>query len=55
MIKFVRFGFIFRFPWESARTGLDVSPDLGCKQYELHINGDIAFAGMIFTRDRISI
>lgn len=35
-----------RFPWESAHTGIDVTPDC-CptgRLYELHITGDIAFA-----------
>ena len=36
----------FRFPWESARTGVDVTPDC-CPEvrlYQMHITGDIAFA-----------
>ncbi|CAF1270300.1 unnamed protein product [Adineta steineri] len=36
----------WRFPWESARTGIDVTPNC-CptgRLYELHITGDIAFA-----------
>jgi protein-glucosylgalactosylhydroxylysine glucosidase len=36
----------FRFPWESARTGIDVTPDC-CPEvrlYQMHITGDIAFA-----------
>jgi protein-glucosylgalactosylhydroxylysine glucosidase len=35
-----------RFPWESARTGVDVTPDC-CPEvrlYQMHITGDIAFA-----------
>ena len=35
-----------RFPWESARSGLDVTPDC-CPEvrlYQMHITGDIAFA-----------
>ena len=35
-----------RFPWESAHTGVDVTPDC-CptgRLYEMHITGDIAFA-----------
>jgi trehalose/maltose hydrolase-like predicted phosphorylase len=35
-----------RFPWESARTGIDVTPEC-CPEvrlYEIHITGDIAFA-----------
>jgi hypothetical protein len=39
--------FNLRFPWESAYTGLDVTPDCcpEVKLYQLHISGDIAFAG----------
>jgi trehalose/maltose hydrolase-like predicted phosphorylase len=35
-----------RFPWESARTGVDVTPDCcpSGRLYELHITGDISFA-----------
>ncbi|CAF4294894.1 unnamed protein product [Rotaria sp. Silwood2] len=36
----------WRFPWESARTGVDVTPDC-CptgRLYEIHITGDISFA-----------
>ncbi|CAF1126931.1 unnamed protein product [Adineta steineri] len=36
----------WRFPWESARTGVDVTPDC-CPEvrlYQMHITGDIAFA-----------
>ncbi|CAM4963855.1 unnamed protein product [Rotaria socialis] len=36
----------WRFPWESARTGVDVTPAC-CPEgrlYEIHITGDIAFA-----------
>ncbi|CAF1604892.1 unnamed protein product [Adineta ricciae] len=36
----------WRFPWESAHTGVDVTPDC-CptgRLYEMHITGDIAFA-----------
>lgn len=36
----------FRFPWESARTGVDVTPEC-CPEvrlYQMHITGDIAFA-----------
>ena len=36
----------FRFPWESARTGIDVTPEC-CPEvrlYQMHITGDIAFA-----------
>jgi trehalose/maltose hydrolase-like predicted phosphorylase len=35
-----------RYPWESARTGVDVTPDI-CpvvRLYQMHITGDIAFA-----------
>ena len=35
-----------RYPWESARTGVDVTPDC-CPEvrlYQMHITGDIAFA-----------
>ena len=35
-----------RFPWESARTGVDVTPEC-CPEvrlYQMHITGDIAFA-----------
>lgn len=35
-----------RFPWESARTGVDVTPDC-CPEvrlYQMHITGDVAFA-----------
>ncbi|CAF0972643.1 unnamed protein product [Rotaria sp. Silwood1] len=36
----------WRFPWESARTGVDVTPDgyLDIALYQHHITGDIAFA-----------
>ncbi|CAF1657300.1 unnamed protein product, partial [Didymodactylos carnosus] len=36
----------WRFPWESARTGVDVTPDC-CPEvrlYQMHITGDISFA-----------
>ncbi|CAF5169578.1 unnamed protein product, partial [Rotaria magnacalcarata] len=36
----------WRFPWESARTGIDVTPNC-CPEvrlYEMHVTGDIAFA-----------
>ena len=38
--------FEFRYPWESARTGIDVTPYCcpSGRLYELHITGDIAFA-----------
>ena len=35
-----------RYPWESARTGVDVTPDC-CPEvrlYQMHITGDVAFA-----------
>ena len=46
-----------RFSWESAYTGLDVTPDCcpEVKLYQLHITGDIAFAARQYvsaTRDR---
>ncbi|CAF2594072.1 unnamed protein product [Rotaria sp. Silwood2] len=36
----------WRFPWESARTGVDVTPDgyLDIALYQQHITGDISFA-----------
>ena len=36
-----------RFSWESAYTGLDVTPDCcpEVKLYQLHVTGDIGFAG----------
>ncbi|UJR10942.1 hypothetical protein I4U23_015127 [Adineta vaga] len=41
------FGYVgWRFPWESARTGVDVTPEC-CPEvrlYQMHITGDIAFA-----------
>ena len=46
----------WRFSWESAYTGLDVTPDCcpEVKLYQLHITGDIAFAARQYvsaTRD----
>ncbi|CAF1205270.1 unnamed protein product [Didymodactylos carnosus] len=46
----------WRFPWESARTGVDVTPEC-CPEvrlYQMHITGDIAFAARQYvsaTRD----
>ncbi|CAF3921149.1 unnamed protein product [Rotaria magnacalcarata] len=36
----------WRYPWESARTGVDVTPDgyLDIATYQQHITGDISFA-----------
>lgn len=37
----------WRFGWECAYTGVDVTPDC-CPEvrlYQMHLNGDIAFAG----------
>ena len=37
---------VSRYPWESARTGVDVTPDC-CPEvrlYQMHITGDVAFA-----------
>ncbi|CAF3539667.1 unnamed protein product [Rotaria sp. Silwood1] len=52
------FGYIgWRYPWESARTGIDVTPDC-CPEvrlYQMHITGDIAFAARQYiavTRDQ---
>jgi len=35
-----------RFPWESAATGVEVTPDCcpETRKYQLHITGDISFA-----------
>ena len=35
-----------RFPWESAYTGAEVTPDLcvACRENQQHITGDIAWA-----------
>ena len=37
---------IYRFPWESAYTGAEVTPDLcvACRENQQHITGDIAWA-----------
>ena len=45
-----------RFPWESARTGAEVTPDIcvPCRENQQHITADIAFAARTFvalTRD----
>ncbi|CAF1103336.1 unnamed protein product [Rotaria sordida] len=52
------FGYVgWRYPWESARTGIDVTPDC-CPEvrlYQMHITGDIAFAARQYiagTRDQ---
>ena len=51
---------IDRFPWESARTRLDVTSDF-CPEvrlYQMHITGDIAFAARQYvaaTGDRVII
>ena len=46
----------YRFPWESAKTGRDVTPDTGatCRDQQIHINGAISFAARQYwsaTRD----
>ncbi|CAF3981203.1 unnamed protein product [Rotaria sp. Silwood2] len=47
----------WRYPWESARTGIDVTPDC-CPEvrlYQMHITGDIAFSARQYiaaTRDQ---
>jgi trehalose/maltose hydrolase-like predicted phosphorylase len=45
-----------RFPWESAQTGIEVTPDVcvPCRENQQHITGDIAFAARQYvaaTRD----
>ncbi|XP_072019698.1 protein-glucosylgalactosylhydroxylysine glucosidase-like [Amphiura filiformis] len=45
-----------RFPWESASTGEDVTPDtcIACRENEQHVTADIAFAARLYvaaTRD----
>ena len=37
---------VHRFPWESAYTGAEVTPDLcvACRENQQHITGDIAWA-----------
>ena len=47
----------WQFPWESAFTGYEMTPlvCVPCRDYELHITGDIAFAARQYwamTRDR---
>ena len=47
----------WQFPWESAFTGYEMTPLIcvPCRDYELHITGDIAFAARQYwamTRDR---
>lgn len=42
----VRASNVRRFPWESAFTGVEVTPDICplCRENQQHITGDIAFA-----------
>ena len=47
---------IYRFPWESAYSGNEVTPDIcvPCRENQQHITGDIAYAARQFvaaTRD----
>ena len=37
---------VFRYPWESAYTGHEVTPDICplCRENQQHITGDIAYA-----------
>ena len=47
----------WQFPWESAFTGYEMTPLIcvPCRDYELHITGDVAFAARQYwamTRDR---
>ncbi|CAH1792539.1 unnamed protein product [Owenia fusiformis] len=44
-----------QYPWESAFTGVEVSPSKNCSKYEVHINADIALAikhYLYLTRDQ---
>lgn len=36
----------YRFPWESALTGVETSMSVFCAHQEIHVNGDISFAIM---------
>ncbi len=46
----VYFSCIDRFPWESAFTGTEVTPDVcpECRENQQHITGDIAWAARTF-------
>ena len=37
---------VFRYPWESAYSGIEVTPDIcpACRDNEQHITGDVSFA-----------
>ncbi|ESO07039.1 hypothetical protein HELRODRAFT_76967, partial [Helobdella robusta] len=44
-------GFVgMKYPWESALTGIEVSPDRECGIREIHINGDISLAVLQYLR-----
>ena len=34
----------FRYPWESAYSGIEVTPAPACANNEQHITGDVSFA-----------